>query len=88
MIIGSSKGKLISNNISRSQAITETLGKRLDSTAENTKKQVQRQGSNTATDRDTKKSTSKYGTCSDTSCGCGDDISYETPDSILSKRCG
>lgn len=55
MIIGSSKGKLISNNISRSQAITETLGKRLDSTAENTKKQVQRQGSNTATDRDTKK---------------------------------
>ena len=40
MIIGSSKGKLISNNISRSQAITETLGKRLDSTAENTKKQV------------------------------------------------
>ena len=55
MVISSSKGKLISNNISRSQAITETLGKRLDSTAENTKKQVQRQGSNTATDRDTKK---------------------------------
>ena len=55
MVINSSKGKLISNNISRSQAISETLGKRLDSTAENTKKQVQRQGSNTATDRDTKK---------------------------------
>ena len=55
MVINSSKGKLISNNISRSQAITESLGNRLGSTAENTKKQMQRQGSNTATDRDTKK---------------------------------
>ena len=44
MIIGSSKGKLISNNISRSQAITETLGKRFDSTAVYTQNQVQRQG--------------------------------------------
>ena len=55
MVINSSKGKLISNNISRSQAITESLGNRLGSTAENAKKQMQRQGSNTATDRDTKK---------------------------------
>ena len=55
MVISSSKGKLISNNISRSQAITESLGNRLGSTAENAKKQMQRQGSNTATDRDTKK---------------------------------
>ena len=55
MVINSSKGKLISNNISRAQAVSESLGKRFESTAENTKKQVQRQGSNTATDRDTKK---------------------------------
>ena len=87
MIIGSSKGKLISNNISRSQAITESLGNRLGSTAENTKKQMQRQGSNTATDRDTKKSTPKYRTCCSTSGNGGYDFACKTPDSVLSKCC-
>lgn len=55
MIINKSKGKLISNNISRAQAISEGISTRLSSTADNAKNQLERQASNTATDHDTKK---------------------------------
>ena len=55
MVINSSKGKLISNNVSRSQAIMESVSSRVNGTLTNTKKQAERSVGNTATDQDTKK---------------------------------
>lgn len=56
MVISSTaKGKLISNNISTSQAIIEGVSNRVSGTVDNTKKQISRQSGNSAVDHDTKR---------------------------------